>query len=119
MKPIVFFLCVFALLTLALTCIAADRPQTVDWTLSTSLTSPICPTSPTYLTTLQSTRPVAPVGRIAIAPVRAVLQARPLRQVGAAISSLRPIRRVGKAVDIVVRARPLARPLARLVGLRR
>lgn len=101
MKPILFLLCLFALLTLALPCIA-DQPQTVDWTPAASTSS-----TPAVLMVscaggqCAAARPVARVGRIATAPVRAVLQARPLRRV---ITRAQPLRRM---VGVVGSVRPL------------
>ena len=124
MKPILFFLCLFALLTLALTCQAADTapPLTVDWPLDAAPVPVMLVAS--CATGQCAARPFQRVGRIATAPVRAILAARPLarlaaaqplRRAAAAIVAARPLRRV---VGFVGRVRPLRRVGACVLGRR-
>ena len=105
MKPVLFFLAVFALLTLCLTCAsnAADAsppPLVVEWTLDAS--------PPAILAACPGGQCAAParVGRVATAPVRAVLAVRPVKRVAGAITAVRPLQR---AAGVMRATRPLQR----------
>ena len=99
MKPILFFLCLFALLTLGLTCCqAADTsapPLVVDWTLDAA-------TAPVILA-------ACPGGQCA-APRSAVFEARPLRRAAVTLAAARPLQRAAGVMRAV-------RPLQRAAGL--
>ena len=104
MKPILFFLALFALLTLGLVCAtqAADTsppPLVVEWTLDAA--------PPVLLAACPGGQCAVParVGQVATAPVRAVLAARPVRRVAGAITAARPLQRAAG----LIQARPLQR----------
>lgn len=115
MKPILFFLCLFALLTLALSCAcyADDEPPVVVDLSSTSappivLTAGAVCAGPTCGRSvgLQAGQPVRNTGRVALAPLRAgraVIAARPVRRVGAAIRNAAPGRRLARTAFAPVR----------------
>ena len=94
MKPILFFLALFALLTLGLTCAchAADTsspPLVVDWTLDAA--------PPVLIAACPGGQCAAPA-RGRITPVKAVLDARPLQRVRSAVRNARPLQRIGSVI---------------------
>jgi hypothetical protein len=103
MKPILFFLAMFALLTLGLTCCshAADTsppPLVVDWTLDAAppVLLAACPAGQCAAPALSRGQPLRNTARIAAAPLRRLAAVRPLRRVGAAIREAQPLRRAGR-----------------------
>lgn len=114
MKPILFFLAMFAVLTLVLccACYANDAPPVVvDLSLTSSppvvltvgaaCSGPACRSSG-----LQAGQPLRNTGRVALAPMRAgraVIAARPLRRVGSVIRDAAPGRRFARAAFAPVR----------------
>jgi len=102
MKPLAFFLCLFALLTLGLTCYAADQPQTVDWIVPADL-PPVLPAG--WVDPGDRAGLSEPVLRVAACQT-GLCSREPVRRVAKAIVAAAPVRRVAKAI---VAARPLRR----------
>lgn len=114
MKPIVFFLCVFAAMTLGIVCLctAADGPPPiavdvvaldtpVALTVGAVCSGPACRSA-----AFQAVQPLKNTGRVAFMPLRAgraVIAARPLRRVGSAIRDAAPGRRIARAAFAPVR----------------
>jgi len=114
MKPVLFFLCLFALLTLGMSCycIAADGPPPIAVDVF-ALDSPVLLTAGAVCSGpacrsagLQAGQPLRNTGRVALAPLRvgrAVIAARPLRRFGSAIRDAAPGRRLARAAFAPVR----------------
>ena len=110
MKPILFFLAAFALLTLGMACAcqAADAPPplVVEWTLDAA-TAPVilaaCPSGQCASPGLSRGQPLRNTARIAVTPLRRLAAVRPLRRMGAAIREAQPLRRVARAAIAPIR----------------
>ena len=111
MRGFLILCCLVGIVFMGLVTFACADPPTNTWTLDPpiELTAGALCTSPAgTFASLATGQPARNVGRVAVAPLRALAAFRPIRRLGAVIAA-QPLRRVGRAILNAAPGRRVAR----------